>query len=111
MAFSLITFFPPFHLIVCYPDSKGKCLAPFDTNGDGSLSRGEFSELCYELFVGTGDEVNYGVYDFDPDAIFGRLTGIIPHRWRESDRTEVVRSLRENLSKVDRSNALNCPKR
>ena len=86
MAFSLITFFPPFHLIVCYPDSKGKCLAPFDTNGDGSLSRGEFSELCYELFVGTGDEVNYGVYDFDPDAIFGRLTGIIPHRWRESDR-------------------------
>jgi len=49
------------------------CLAPFDANGDGKLSRGEFAELCYMLFVGTGDEVNYGVYDFDPDAIFGRL--------------------------------------
>ena len=39
------------------------------------LSRGEFSELCYKLFVGTGDDNNGdGIYDFDPDAIFKKLT-------------------------------------
>ena len=77
--------------------SNEKCLAPFDSDGDGKLSRGEFSELCYKLFVGTGDEVNYGVYDFDPDAIFSRITadddaGRIPHRWPESREGVVDRS-------------------
>ena len=95
-------------IITCYcRSSKGKCLGPFDTDGDGMLSRGEFSELCYELFVGTGDEVNYGVYEFDPDAIFGRIAGIMPRRWSDRRRVrggrEVVASLEGNLSKVDRS--------
>ena len=54
--------------------STEKCLSPFDTDGDGMLSRGEFSQLCYKLFVGTGDDNNGdGIYDFDPDAIFNRL--------------------------------------
>ena len=58
-------------------------MGPFDTDGDERLSRGEFSELCYELFVGDGDEVNYGVYEFDPDAVFGRIAGIMPRRWSD----------------------------
>ena len=91
------------HFITCHcRSSKGKCLGPFDTNFDGRLSRGEFSELCYELFVGTGDEVNYGVYEFDPDAIFGRIAGIMPSQVVR-ERGEVVASLEGNLSKVDRS--------
>ena len=60
-------------LLLC-PFSTEGCFAPFDTDSNGKLSSDEFSELCYELFVGTGDEINYGTYDFDPDAIFKRLT-------------------------------------
>ena len=74
-----------------YPNSKDKCLTPFDTDGDGFLNREEFSDLCYELFVGTGDQFNYGVYDFDPNAIFESLTGITPHRWPDAVRAAVAR--------------------
>ena len=77
---------PHYYLSIIVARSKGKCLGPFDTDGDGRLSRGEFSELCYELFVGTGDEVNYGVYEFDPDAIFVRIAGIMPRRWSDTQR-------------------------
>ena len=103
-AAALIAFFATLLPIYHCRSSKGNCLGPFDTDGDGRLSRGEFSELCYELFVGTGDEVNYGVYEFDPDAIFGRIAGIMPRRWSDSqrERGEVVASLEGNLSKVDR---------
>ena len=112
------------HFITCHcRSSKGKCLGPFDTNFDGRLSRGEFSELCYELFVGTGDEVNYGVYEFDPDAIFGRIAGIMSRRWSDR-RTDGERGgekwsrrWKEIFPKsIDRpirpaAPALNCPKR
>ena len=54
--------------------STGGCFVPFDTDSNGELSIDEFSELCYKLFVGTGDEINYGTYDFDPRAIFNWLT-------------------------------------
>ena len=99
--------------------SKGNCLGPFDTDGDGMLSRGEFSELCYELFVGTGDEVNYGVYEFDPDAIFGRIAGIMPRRWSDRRSEREGRSGRVAGRKSFQSRsivqstppALNCPKR
>ena len=107
--------------IVCHNcSSKGNCLGPFDTDGDGRLSRGEFSELCYELFVGDGDEVNYGVYEFDPDAIFGRIAGIMPRRWSDRQR---VRGEGEKWSRRWKEifpksidcpippPALNCPKR
>ena len=60
-------------LLLC-PFSTEGCFAPFDTDSNGKLSSDEFSELCYELFVGTGDEINYGTYDFDPKAIFNWLT-------------------------------------
>ena len=79
------------------------------------LSRGEFSELCYELFVGTGDEVNYGVYEFDPDAIFGRIAGIMPRRWSDrggrSGRVAGRKSFQSRSIAQSTPPALNYPKR
>ena len=51
--------------------STDGCFAPFDTDKNRELSSREFSELCYKLFVGTNDGKQY---DFDPDAIFKRIT-------------------------------------
>ena len=38
------------------------------------LSIDEFTELCCKLFVGTENEFNGGIYNFDPEAIFKWLT-------------------------------------
>ena len=38
------------------------------------LSIDEFTELCYKLFVGTENEFNGGIYNFNPEAIFKWLT-------------------------------------
>ena len=58
--------------------SSEGCFAPFDTNSNGMLSIDEFTELCYKLFVGADTEVDGGIYDFDPEAIFKWLTEDAP---------------------------------
>ena len=64
-------------MVTLYMILNSRPLDHFDTNADKRLSIEEFTELCRNLFVDTTGEVeglNSDMYDYDPEAIFRKLT-------------------------------------